>query len=91
MKLVTAIIKPFKLEDVKSALQDFGVTWIIGTALDRTLGFRISRDAELEGIDLTEHAETAYEFEGALGGGFAGGSIASATKVAAKADEEVSA
>jgi nitrogen regulatory protein P-II 1 len=25
MKLVTAIIKPFKLEDVKTALQDFGV------------------------------------------------------------------
>jgi nitrogen regulatory protein P-II 1 len=25
MKLVTAIIKPFKLDDVKSALQDFGV------------------------------------------------------------------
>ena len=26
MKLVTAIIKPFKLDDVKSALQDFGIT-----------------------------------------------------------------
>ncbi len=25
MKLVTAIIKPFKLDDAKSALQDFGV------------------------------------------------------------------
>jgi nitrogen regulatory protein P-II 1 len=25
MKLVTAIIKPFKLDDVKTALQDFGV------------------------------------------------------------------
>ena len=25
MRLVTAIIKPFKLDDVKSALQDFGV------------------------------------------------------------------
>ena len=26
MKLVTAIIKPFKLDDVKTALQDFGIT-----------------------------------------------------------------
>ena len=26
MKLVTAIIKPFKLDDVKSALQDYGIT-----------------------------------------------------------------
>jgi nitrogen regulatory protein P-II 1 len=25
MKLVTAIIKPFKLDDVKTALQDFGI------------------------------------------------------------------
>jgi len=25
MKLITAIIKPFKLDDVKTALQDFGV------------------------------------------------------------------
>ena len=25
MKLVTAIVKPFKLDDVKTALQDFGV------------------------------------------------------------------
>jgi len=26
MKLVTAIIKPFKLDDVKTVLQDFGIT-----------------------------------------------------------------
>jgi len=26
MRLVTAIIKPFKLDDVKSALQDFGIS-----------------------------------------------------------------
>ena len=26
MKLVTAIIKPFKLDDVKTALQDFGIS-----------------------------------------------------------------
>ena len=27
------------------------------------IGFRISRDAEVEGIDLNEHSETAYEFD----------------------------
>ena len=26
MKLITAIIKPFKLDDVKTALQDFGIS-----------------------------------------------------------------
>ena len=67
----------------------FVVTLILGFLLEKTLGFRISRDAELEGIDLTEHAETAYDFEGALGGGFGSGSVATKTKVALRADEEV--
>ena len=59
----------------------FCVTWIIGTALDRTLGFRISRDAELEGIDLTEHAESAYELDGVAGAGMAysGGAVGGGT------------
>jgi Amt family ammonium transporter len=52
------------------------VTLILGFLLEKTLGFRISRDAELEGIDLTEHAESAYEFEGSVGGGtFTGGPL----------------
>ncbi len=67
----------------------FVVTLLLGFLLEKTLGFRISRDAELEGIDLTEHAETAYDFEGALGGGFGSGSVATKTKVALRADEEV--
>lgn len=36
MKLVTAVIKPFKLEDVKSALQDAGVT---GMTVSEAQGF----------------------------------------------------
>lgn len=36
MKLVTAIIKPFKLDDVKSALDDAGVT---GMTLTEVTGF----------------------------------------------------
>lgn len=36
MKLVVAIIKPFKLEDVKSAVQDFGVQ---GLTVTETQGF----------------------------------------------------
>jgi Amt family ammonium transporter len=67
------------------------VTLILGFLLEKTLGFRISRDEELEGIDLTEHAETAYEFEGATGGGFGGASSPAKTKIAVNTDEEVSA
>jgi Amt family ammonium transporter len=40
----------------------FFVTLIIAYLLHLVLGFRISDDQELEGIDYTEHAETAYEF-----------------------------
>jgi nitrogen regulatory protein P-II 1 len=36
VKLVTAIIKPFKLDDVKSAVQDFGVQ---GLTLSEVQGF----------------------------------------------------
>lgn len=50
----------------------FLVTLILGFILDKTIGFRISRDAEIEGIDLTEHAESAYDFEGRSGGSMSG-------------------
>jgi Amt family ammonium transporter len=68
----------------------FIVTLILGFLLEKSLGFRVSRDTELEGIDLVEHAESAYEFEGLSGGGLTSGS-ALKTKIAVKADEEVSA
>ena len=57
----------------------FLVTLGLGLLLERTIGFRIDRDAELEGIDLVEHAETAYDFEGSLGGGLGGGLIGAAS------------
>jgi len=43
---------------------------ILGFAIEKTIGFRIARDAEIEGIDLTEHAESGYEFENRGAGGF---------------------
>ena len=45
------------------------MTTIIGKAIDRTIGFRITRDAEIEGVDFTEHAETAYELDARTGAG----------------------
>ncbi|MDQ1373517.1 MAG: nitrogen regulatory protein 1 [Actinomycetota bacterium] len=36
MKLITAIVKPFKLDDVKAALKDLGVT---GMTVDEVQGF----------------------------------------------------
>jgi ammonium transporter, Amt family len=46
----------------------FVATYILGTIVHRTVGFRASRDAEAEGLDQTIHAETAYELLGVGGG-----------------------
>jgi Amt family ammonium transporter len=46
---------------------------IIGYAIKFTMGFRITEEQEITGIDLAEHAESAYEFGDSGGGGvFAG-------------------
>ena len=39
----------------------FVVTLIIGAILNKTLGFRVSRVAENNGIDLAEHSEVGYD------------------------------
>jgi Amt family ammonium transporter len=49
------------------------VALIIGYAIKFTMGFRISEEDEVAGIDLAEHAESAYEFgDSGSGGVFAG-------------------
>ncbi|KUN33731.1 ammonia channel protein [Streptomyces longwoodensis] len=50
------------------AVYAFGVTFAIGKALDRVMGFRASEEQEHTGLDLTVHAETAYD-HGVLGHG----------------------
>ncbi|MFD5276178.1 ammonium transporter [Pseudarthrobacter sp. NPDC058362] len=44
-------------------------TLVIGRAIHKTVGFRVSHEAETAGVDLSEHAETAYAF-GEAGAGF---------------------
>ena len=51
------------------AVYSFIATLIIGYAIEKTIGFRIKRDAEVAGIDLNEHAETAYEMTRSSRGG----------------------
>jgi Amt family ammonium transporter len=50
----------------------FTVTWLIAKAIDKTLGFRVEPEAEIGGIDLAEHAESAYEMTDTGSGIFAG-------------------
>jgi len=59
-------------------VMSFGIALVLGFLIDRTIGFRLDREAEAEGIDLVEHAESAYDYSGGLTGG-----IGSARPVAA--------
>ncbi len=51
----------------------FALAFIIAKVLDVTMGLRIPEEDEITGVDLTTHAETAYELaESGSGGKFAG-------------------
>jgi Amt family ammonium transporter len=50
------------------AVYAFTVTYGIGKLIDKTMGFRASEEQEHTGLDLTVHAETAYD-HGVLGHG----------------------
>lgn len=62
------------------------VAFVIGTILNKTIGFRVDRDVEQAGVDINEHAETAYEMTEGYGGTFAG-----TPNAAVRSKEEVTA
>jgi Amt family ammonium transporter len=64
----------------------FSVAWLLGTAIQKTIGFRATPEAEVDGIDVAEHAESAYEFSSS-GGAFALAGVG-ATKTATPADAD---
>src|SRR5262249_8468338 len=47
----------------------FVLAWLIGFVIEKTIGFRVSADAEVDGIDTAEHAESAYDFAPTTGAG----------------------
>ncbi len=65
----------------------FVLTLVIGFALQRTIGFRIDDEDEVNGVDQVTHAESGYDF-GSLGGG---GGFVPGTHAASTATKEVSA
>ena len=78
MKLVTAVIKPYQLDAVKEALHALGVA-----------GLTVSEDAEVGGIDIADHGETAYDFTpsgGSGGGAFSMAGITPTVNADGKAD-----
>jgi Amt family ammonium transporter len=48
----------------------FVVTLILGFIIEKTIGFRVKPEVEISGIDLKEHAESAYELAPSTRGGF---------------------
>lgn len=64
----------------------FLVTYGLGKLIDKVLGFRADEEHEHTGLDLTVHAETAYD-HGVLGHGAPVGasSVPSAQKVKTQA------
>ena len=44
-----------------TAAYSFTATFIIAKVFQKTIGFRVRRDVELEGLDTTTHAESAYD------------------------------
>lgn len=49
----------------------FILSLIIGFAIEKTIGFRSSEEDEISGVDLANHAETAYELNDVAYGGAA--------------------
>jgi Amt family ammonium transporter len=62
------------------------VTLVLGFIIDKTIGFRVDEEVEVNGIDLDQHLETAYDLA-ASGGGALGSraSIGSATQAGVNA------
>jgi Amt family ammonium transporter len=61
------------IASLATAAYAFVVTWIIAKIIDKTMGFRATRDNEIAGLDVTQHAESAYDLAGVAGGGILGG------------------
>jgi Amt family ammonium transporter len=52
------------------------LTAVIGLAIKFTIGLRVDEDAEVGGIDLAEHGESAYDLHTGSGGGVKSGLVA---------------
>jgi Amt family ammonium transporter len=70
----------------------FVLTLAVAVVLQKTIGFRVSEEAEMTGVDSTEHAETGYDL-GNLTSSLRGGLVGTAPRRTAETnhDEEVSA
>ncbi|WP_416900672.1 ammonium transporter [Micromonospora echinospora] len=60
----------------------FAVAFALGFVIQKTIGFRVSAESEVNGIDIAEHAESGYDLSpstGSAGGAFAMAGIGTPT------------
>jgi Amt family ammonium transporter len=75
---------------VAVGVYSFVLAWVIGKIIDKTIGLRITAEAEVDGIDNAEHAESAYDFgpSTSSGGAFAMAGLGAAKPDAGGASKE---
>jgi Amt family ammonium transporter len=56
----------------------FVISFILGYAIDKTIGFRLDREDEESGVDLVEHAEAGYDLALSTGSSFRSGTMTGA-------------
>jgi ammonium transporter, Amt family len=75
------------LGPVAVGLYSFVMAYIIGKIIDKTMGFRVTEEEEVAGIDIAVHAESAYDFAPSHGGGaLAAASVAAASPAKVEAE-----
>ncbi|MFC4592204.1 ammonium transporter [Sphaerisporangium corydalis] len=70
------------LGPVVVGLYSFVLAYIIGKIIDKTMGFRVTEEDEVTGVDITTHAETGYDLGSVHASGVAAvnGPVQSVTK-----------
>ena len=46
----------------------FAIAWVLAFVIEKTIGFRVKGEAEVDGIDIAEHAESGYDLSPSGGG-----------------------
>ena len=82
---VTQLVRQAEASGIVTVFS-FTVALILGYLINWTIGFRVKPEAELEGIDISEHAESGYDLTASVGGG---GAFAQAGIPATKVSETV--
>jgi len=78
---LTQLVRQFEGSIIVTVFS-FSVAFALGWVINKTIGFRVKPEAETEGIDIAEHAESGYDFvSGAGTGAFAQAGINAPAKV----------